>query len=437
MPSAYSLKRRLIVYVSIFSIVLGCILVFFAYRIALEEIDEILDAQMQNLAERVAEHDPRSSHSNIDLHRRYHEEDLFVDVWSYSQEKKLNLHPDLLVPPVPEAGFYIHKTPKGIWHTYVLPLKNYQIQVSQQKIVRQRLALELAANMFIPYVLFLPFALLTLGWMIHRNLRPLQAFKAELSKRGANELSHFKTAHYPEEILPIIHEMNHLFDRISIAQNEQKQFIADAAHELRTPLTALNLQMKILIQQHPHDPSIMNFANGLERVRHLVVQLLSLAKEDASFIEAENFKCIDLNDIAVNCVEQLIQFALQKEIDLGMEQQSIQLYTLETSVHSILYNLIDNAIKYTPQQGVINVSLRQDKNFAILIVEDSGQGIAPHLYDAVTKRFYRTQNHAEVGSGLGLSIVAKAVEKLHGELSFSASENLGGLKVQVKFILNK
>lgn len=438
MQAAYSLKKRLIVYVSIFSVLLGAILVICAYRIALEEIDEILDAQMQNLAERVAMHDPQPSQSEIDLRKRYHEEDLFVDVWSYADQNALKHASgfDLLIPAVEKAGFYMHDTSKGVWHIYVLPLQNQQIQVSQQASVRQHLALELAANMFIPYVLFLPFALFALSWVIHRNLRPLQEFKDELSKREANALSHFPSQHYPEEIFPTVEEINHLFDRISLAQNEQKQFIADAAHELRTPLTALNLQVNILKQAYPDDPAILNLSKGLERVRHLVVQLLSLARQDASFTATENFTQVDLNQITVNCVEELIQFALAKEIDLGMEQQSIQLYSSAASIHSILYNLIDNAIKYTPKQGVINVTIKQQQQQACVIVEDSGLGVDPALYQSLTKRFYRTQNHAEVGSGLGLSIVAKAVERLNAELVFTQSESLGGLKVQVNFKLD-
>jgi len=238
MNSAYSLKKRLIIYVSIVSVLLGCILIFAAYRIALEEINEILDAQMQNLAERVAHHDPKPIQSQVDIRKRYHEEDLFVDVWSYHEKEHLSHQLGLLVQPVAKAGFYKHKTKHGVWHTYVLPLKDYQIQVSQQKSVRQHLALELASNMFIPYVLFLPIILFALSWGISRNLKPLKDFKEELSKRGANELEPIKMESYPEEILPTIKEMNYLFDRILLAQNEQKQFVADAAHELRTPHSA-------------------------------------------------------------------------------------------------------------------------------------------------------------------------------------------------------
>lgn len=433
MQAHYSLKKRLIIYVSVFSVVLGCLLIFSAYRIALEEIDEILDAQMQNLAERVSEHQPKPTRSDFDSHEHYHEEDLFVDVWEYAQRDHLKDEANLLVGPVKKAGFYTHNTAHDEWHTYILPLEKYQIQVSQQNSVRKGLAFELALNMFIPYVLFLPFALWGLIWLIRRNLKPLDDFKDELIKRGAHELTPIQANQYPEEITPTIREMNHLFDRILLSQQEQKQFVADAAHELRTPITALNLQTKILLQQFPEDPSIKNLSKGLTRVQHLVSQLLSLAKQDASVHHLEEKQEFNLAQVAVNCIEQLMQFAMQKEIDLGMEEQhSIILYDQESTVHSILFNLVDNAIKYTPEKGIINVSVIQNNQFAFMIVEDSGAGIDPSQFENIRKRFYRIHNHAEIGSGLGLSIVDKAIQHLHGTLEFSKSESLGGLKVIVK-----
>lgn len=435
---SYSLKKRLIIYVSIFSMLLGCVLVFSAYRIALEEINEILDAQMQNLAERVAAHDPKPIQSQFDQHQRYHEEDLFVDVWAYDSNAEQKHQLKLLVPPMEQAGFYTHTTPQDEWHTYVLPLEDLQIQVSQQESVRQHLAVELASSMFLPYAIFIPFALFALGWLIQRNLQPLENFKQELAKRDAFELSPISQEPYPEEIAPTIVEINHLFERISLSQQEQRQFIADAAHELRTPITALNLQMQILLQKFPQDEALLNLSKGLIRIQHLVSQLLSLAKQDASVFELERKQNFDLKQVAANCVEQLIHLAMQKDIDLGMEQQqSIALYSLEPTVHSIIFNLIDNAIKYTPSQGMINVSVFQQDDMAVVQVEDSGPGIDPALYEQIRKRFYRIFNHEEIGSGLGLAIVDKAAKHIGAKLDFAKSETLGGLKVTICIPLNR
>lgn len=438
MQKRYSLQKRLVIYISLFSVVLGCVLIFSAYRIALEEINEVLDKQMQSLAERIAENHPQPLQSQIDLAKQYSEEDLFVDIWSYT-DTATSLHPqDVLVAPVKKAGFYKHQTLYGTWLTYIIPGKQLQIQVSQQQNVRQELALELAANMFLPYVLFLPFAVFGLGWMIRKNFQPLNDFKTELASRKAQDLKPIAMKDYPLELEPTIQEMNYLFGRISLAQQEQRQFVADSAHELRTPLTALNLQLQILLQQFPQSESIHNLSQGILRMQHLVNQLLSLAKQDVTEGLSEPVQLLSLNQMTVTCIEELIQLALQKEIDLGVEQQQELLIQGQASaLHSIIYNLIDNAIKYSPKDGVINVSIFQQGRQAVLQIEDSGVGIDPAQFNQIRQRFYRIHNHAEIGSGLGLSIVDKATERLGGTLEFSRSINLGGLCVQVKFPLGE
>ena len=164
----------------------------------------------------------------------------------------------------------------------------------------------------------------------------------------------------------------------------------------------------------------------------MVTQLLNLAKQDASIEHLEHLHDFDVSRTAVNCVEQLIHLAMQKNLDLGMERsESIKLHSQESAVHSIVYNLIDNAIKYTPENGVINVSVFQQAEYAVIVVEDSGPGIDPQLHEHILKRFYRVHHHQEVGSGLGLSIVDKAVHRIHGQLSFGQSDSLGGLKVTI------
>jgi two-component system OmpR family sensor kinase/two-component system sensor histidine kinase QseC len=438
MQKRYSLQKRLVIYISLFSVVLGCVLIFSAYRIALEEINEVLDKQMQSLAERIAENHPQPLQSQIDLAKQYSEEDLFVDIWSYT-DTATSLHPqDVLVAQVKKAGFYKHQTPYGTWLTYIIPGKQLQIQVSQQQNVRQELALELAANMFLPYVLFLPFALFGLGWMIRKNFQPLNDFKTELASRKAQDLKPIAMKDYPLELEPTIQEMNYLFGRISLAQQEQRQFVADSAHELRTPLTALNLQLQILLQQFPQSESIHNLSQGILRMQHLVNQLLSLAKQDVTEGLSEPVQLLSLNQMTVTCIEELIQLALQKDIDLGVEQQQeLQIQGQASALHSIIYNLIDNAIKYSPKDGVINVSIFQQGRQAVLQIEDSGVGIDPAQFNQIRQRFYRIHNHAEIGSGLGLSIVDKATERLGGTLEFSRSINLGGLCVQVKFPLGE
>ncbi|HIQ33702.1 two-component sensor histidine kinase [Acinetobacter venetianus] len=433
-PKQYSLKKRLIWGTSIFSLLLGCLLIFTAYKIALHEVDEILDTQMQYMAERSTTQPLTPVASKVELHRTYHEEDLLVDIWAYKDQSHLWHQTHLLIPPVQQAGFYTQETPQGKWRVYVIPLKDYQIQVSQQEQVRKSFAWELAGSMFIPYVLLLPFAIIILAFIISLSLKPLDDFKAELQQRDSDGLAPIDSKEYPQELIPTIEEMNHLFERIQHAQAEQKQFIADAAHELRTPVTALNLQTKILMSQFPEHESLKNLSKGLARIQHLVTQLLALAKQDVGLMLIEPNTLFRLNDVALNCVEQLVNLAMQKEIDLGFERNDvIEMQSLESTVHSIIFNLIDNAIKYTPSQGIINISVyNENEDYACIQIEDSGSGIAPENYDKVLKRFYRVHHHLEVGSGLGLSIVDKATQRLGGTLQLGRSIDLGGLLVTVR-----
>lgn len=431
---SYSLKKRLIWFTGIFSVVLGCILMVSSYKVALQEINEILDKQMHFQAERVAAQELRHQQSNFDPNRKYSEEDLFVDIWSY-RELAHQQHPNQVLIPVkvPQAGFYEHESWSGTWLAYVIPLQDYQVQVSQQQSVREMLAWELAASLFIPYMLIIPLALWGLIHIIQRSLKPLDDFKAELAQRNSDDLTPIQDLEYPAELLPTIKEMNHLLQRISIAQQEQKQFIADAAHELRTPITALNLQTQILQKQFPDQPEIKNLSKGLVRMQHLVSQLLTLAKQDAFLVELEQPQDFELNQVALSCVEELMHLAMQKEQDLGLlRNETVRMHSQPTAVHSIIFNLLDNAIKYTPAGGVINLSIYQQDDDAYILLEDSGPGISPELYEQVMKRFYRIHHHLEQGSGLGMSIVHKAIQRLGGSIQMDRSTELSGLWVLVR-----
>lgn len=428
-----SLKKRLTIYIAISSMVLGCIQLISAYRIALDEINEILDAQMVYIAERISQN-IQPVKSTFDEHKHYHEEDLFIDIWAYAEQSDLTHEQHFLVERKTTAGFYPHSNINGDWITYIYPTKDYQIQISQQVKVRWILALELAWGMTLPYLFMFPFALVGLIWIIQRNFKPVDDFRAELAQRNSQDLSPISVENYPTELTLMIKEMNHLFERIQLAQQEQKQFIADAAHELRTPITALNLQTKILLDEFPDNRNLEKLSQGLARVKHLVNQLLALAKQDATLNLAEYYCRLSINTIAVQCLEQLMNVAMEKEIDMGfLKNETVEIWSIEHSLHSIIYNLLDNAIKYSPRCGVINLSIYQeDSDSVLLVIEDSGVGLEPEQYQQVFKRFYRINHHLEVGSGLGLSIVDKAIQQLAGEIYFSRSQELGGLSVTIK-----
>lgn len=434
---SFSLRKTLLLYTLIFSMVMGCLLMLSAYLIALHESSEIIDAQMRYLAKHSIEAEIVLSQSDFNPNKHYEEEDLFVDVWAYKDHSDQKHPLNLLVQPVNEAGFYTHKANNELWYTYVLPLDDVQIQVSQQQSVRKQLVLELATSIFLPFIPLMTLMIIGLSWIIVLSLRPLEDLKLALAQRQPNDLHPIDYQAYPDEIMPTIQEINRLFEKISLGQQEQRQFIADAAHELRTPITALNLQSTILLKEFPDSNALQQHSKGLARIQHLVAQLLSLAQQDATHPSLIHYQDFKLSEIAFNCIEQLIPFSLQKNIDLGLtEHPDILMHSDESAIHSIIYNLIDNAIKYTPLNGMINVSLLAQSDYALIDIEDSGPGIDPNQYSEILKRFYRIENHTEIGNGLGLSIVNKATERLGGELVFAKSDDLGGLKVTVKLPIN-
>lgn len=422
-PNMRSIRQRLLWLTSIFALLLGAVLLTTGYRTALHESNEILDAQMRFLAEHSAGQQINTGVKTLNIGNEYHE-----------QNFRLEISPILTVGRRMDTGFYNREFDGKPWRSYILLTKEHRIEVSQSQQVRQRFALELAGIMLLPYVLILPIALWLLNWIIAKGLAPLDQFKNEIVQRDSQDLSAINHNEYPIELHATIIEMNRLLERILRAQQEQQQFVADAAHELRTPITALNLQAQLLLSQFPEHRALHGLNQGLARIQHLVAQLLALARQDSGLSTAEPLQRFQLNHVALNCVEQLMNVALQKNLDLGFSHnQSVQIYSEQNTLHSIIFNLLDNAIKYSPTGGVINIAIfKDDQNCATLMVEDSGPGIAVEQYDQVLQRFYRVHHHLEMGSGLGLSIVQRACQRLGAQLTLGKSEELGGLKVQIK-----
>ncbi|BCZ85134.1 hypothetical protein PTKU64_88090 [Paraburkholderia terrae] len=243
----------------------------------------------------------------------------------------------------------------------------------------------------------------------------------------------------PAEIAPLVRALNDLLTRLDKAVQAQRIFIADAAHELRTPLTALKLQIQVARREHQGVGTGELFQKLEERTNraiHLVQQLLSLAREDAD--AGTGKREADLFRIATQVVSELSVLAEQKEIDLGLECAGMEAASSpvhvagdETSLRSMLTNLVDNAIRYTPKGGRVDVRLIVARETAGLEVVDTGPGIPHAELDRVRDRFYRAKNTSGAGSGLGLAIAAKVAMKYRAELSIRNRDDETGLRVAI------
>jgi two-component system OmpR family sensor kinase len=265
-----------------------------------------------------------------------------------------------------------------------------------------------------------------------------------VASRAADDFSPLQGAGLPDEVRPLVDELNLLFGRVRHAFEAQKNFVADAAHELRSPLTALKLQAQALrrLDADPaaRDTAVARLNQGIDRAIRGVEQLLLLAREEAGSGQAfRAAEPVDLQAVIKLAVADVLPQARLKNIDLGLagapSMQAMPAVSGQLdALRILLRNLLENAVKYTPPGGQVDVSLEEMQGQPVLTVEDSGPGIAPELRQRVFDRFFRASDTAqESGSGLGLALV-KAIADRHGAtLALDQSERLGGLKVEVRF----
>jgi len=276
-------------------------------------------------------------------------------------------------------------------------------------------------------------------WVVSGSLEPVARVRKQVARRQADDLSPVSEAGLPDEVRPLVHELNLLFGRVRTAFDAQQHFVADAAHELRTPLAALRLQAQSL--DRAADPEARKVAvgrltAGIDRATRLVEQLLVLARQEASAATGAARQQVDLAELARRTVGDLVGLAQAKNVDLGLQHADAACIDGQPdALHILLRNLVENGVKYTPHGGTVDIAVRAAKDSVEVVVEDSGPGIPPEERERVFDRFYRVAGSEAAGSGLGLAII-KAIAERHGaSLKLDKSERLGGLAATVRFRL--
>jgi len=269
------------------------------------------------------------------------------------------------------------------------------------------------------------------------SLQPVARVRSQVAARQADDLSPVSDNGLPDEVRPLVQELNLLFGRVKTAFEAQQHFVADAAHELRTPLAALRLQAQSLDRADNPEArrvAVARLTAGIDRATRLVEQLLVLARQEATAAEGAVARPVDLADLARRTVADLAGVAAAKGVDLGVQQADPA--TVEgqpDALQILLRNLVDNGVKYTPGGGTVDISVQHEGSRIVVQVEDSGPGIPPEERERVFDRFYRVAGSDAAGSGLGLAII-KAIAERHGaSLALDASTRLGGLKAVVTF----
>ena len=306
------------------------------------------------------------------------------------------------------------------------------VQVAETLSKRKAMVREIVEEMIIPQLLILLLAVALIFIGIKRGLLPLQKLQEAINERSHRDLSELKTNDAPREIQPLLKAMNNLMGRMRDTMKLQQQFIADASHQMRTPIAGLHTQAELALREKDPDAihsTLEHVLSSSSRLSHLLSRLLSMASVDPAAGREPRLNLVNLTELATKVTSDFVIVARAKEIDLGLDIKS-DIKAAETAIlgddlmlREMLSNLIDNAINYTPEKGIITVSLeKMTENNAtkiVLSVTDNGIGIPIEERKQVFERFHRIHDNEGEGCGLGLAIVREVVQAHNAEIEIS------------------
>lgn len=424
----------------------GLITASLSFYAATDEAEELFDAQLAQMARLAGQLAQNGSLPSTSLAHN--------DRWqpAHPYEKQLSyriINSDgavLLVSPsfpkgvpVTGSGYQDLVLDDIRWRLFTLeqPAHQRAVQIIQDDHIRNELALKIALTNTLPILIFLPIFGLAIWWLIGHNLKPLMNVGREVSTRSSDNLEPLQMQQIPDEVDTLVSALNDLLSRLQQSFQRERRFTADAAHELRTPLAALQVHCENLSQQL-RDPEALSDCKrilaGLASMNRVVEQLLQLSRLDPQE-HLPDSSPVDLCALCREMISDQIDFAIQRDIDLGLAAPDKALYVEGNAFYLslLLRNLIDNALRYTPTGGEVTLKLSRSGEHVRLQVSDSGPGLDNAAKVRVFERFYR-QSHEATGSGLGLSIVKLIVDLHRAQMQLLDPEDgCSGLVAQVTF----
>ncbi len=438
MKVAHSLRGRLLWYLLAAITLAALAQASIAYRTALQDADQIFDYHMQQMALSLRSGTPLS---NMQARERIDagagSDDLVVQMWTPEGVQVFHSVSRARLPQRAVLGFSNVRANGTVYRVFSIQTAGQTVQVAQDLAVRRNMAGNLALRTLGPIAVMMPILMLVVWWVVSGSLEPVARVRSQVAERQADDLSPVSENGLPDEVRPLVQELNLLFGRVRTAFDAQQNFVADAAHELRTPLAALKLQAQSLERADGPEArklAVARLTAGIDRATRLVEQLLVLARQEASAAGGTPTRQVELGDLARRTVGDLAGVAAAKGVDLGLQHaDTASVEGQPEALQILLRNLVDNAIKYTPSGGTVDISVHAGKDETVVSVEDSGPGIPPEERERVFDRFYRVPGSDAAGSGLGLAII-KAIAQRHGAtLSLGESARLGGLAASVAF----
>ena len=432
----HSIRRQLLVWLLALVIVGVGFAGWLIYRQALAEANELFDYQLEQIAAAL----PSEPFSSVLQSRSDSDEGVVIQIWNRNGVLMYYSHPRVPLAPHAELGFSTESTPRGVWRVYSAIVGDNVVQLAQPLSIRNRLAAGVAWRTLWPLVVLLPLLGMAIWIIVGRGLTPLQRVTRALDTRHPEALEPLPDNRLPEEVVPVVRALNALLARLATALDTQKAFVADAAHELRTPLAAVQIQSQ-LVARAKDDASrkeaLDDLQAGITRATRLAEQLLALARSEPD--GKSETKPVDLHALLDECVGASVLVAQQRGVDLGIEASEPATISGDANALRVMFNnLIDNATKYTPDGGRVDVCLQVIDGNPTLEIADSGPGIPADERERVFDRFYRAGTGASrartdvAGSGLGLAIVRRIAVQHDAKVSLAESKS-GGLLVSIQF----
>lgn len=429
-----SLRIRLLVLLGALIVLASAAQFLTSFQASLSSANKLFDYHMQQMALALQDSSfEQMPLKNADSGQAF---DFVIQVWSDSGNKVYQSRPHRALPKQAENGYSNVTLFNGEWRIYTTRAQHKVIQVAQQMDARRARSINIAMQSLWPIWLGALMLLAACWWVVTLALQPIERVRSELGLRDGNSLDPLSGAGLPNEISPLVHDMNALLLRVRDTLASQQRFIADAAHELRSPLTALKLQVQLLSRARDEKERLLaeeRLAAGTERVIRLAEQLLQLARQEAIESPAHELEEVDLNLCIRQAIEDAASYGASKNIQIQTDlQASAGIKAQANAIAVLARNLLDNAIRYTPAGGRVMVTTQQRDQQVLLTISDSGSGIPESEYLRVFDRFYRISGSQQSGSGLGLSIVKAIADRFGASVRLSRS-SLGGLAVTIAF----
>lgn len=333
------------------------------------------------------------------------------------------------------SGFRTVMIDGTAWRVFATRGAERDVQVYVGEQVESRLAILWAVmrGTLWPVVVALPLLALGVAWAVAVGMAPLRRLGRTLAERQPQALTPVVLDHAPAEMVPVVDALNGLFGRIGALLDSERRFTADAAHELRTPIAAIRTQAQVALAES--DDALRSHAlratlEGCDRATRLVEQLLTLSRLEAG--SSPPGAPVELGESVRRVLADLAPQALQKSQTVALQAVApCHVLGDATLLGVLVRNLVDNAIRYSPAQARIMVTLALQGAQVQLAVEDSGPGLAEADARRLGERFFRVLGSGESGSGLGWSIVRRIAAAQGAVLGTGRSARLGGLQVTV------